>query len=440
MRRGDVVKRAAEVVDCVRHAVKIPLLPPDLGCPYNVPLAMTATTCLSSIPEVLDDLRAGRPIVLVDDERRENEGDFVVAAEHINVEAINFMTRVGGGYLCVAMTGEDCDRLDLGPQAVVNTSLRTTAFTVSVDGHPRHGVGTGISAADRVKTIQMLADPETRSDDFVRPGHINPLRARLGGVLARTGQTEGSVDLCRLAGLRPAAAIIEIVKPDGDMARMDDLEVLCAEHGIRMCSVEQVIEHRLAEETLVKRLDPAEGTKVSTPWGEFALITFESHIDPQPHIALCMGDVGKVDVHGQAIVIDDPVLVRVHRRDILGDIFEVGGHPSAITLRESMKAIAQAGRGVLVYLRPEQSGDSPLSSLLHQVRRPDRDDPDCPDLTRPGGVGAKANPIDTRNTGTGSQILRELGLRKLRLLSSTPRTWHGLAAFGLEVTEHVPLP
>ncbi|MCP4838806.1 MAG: 3,4-dihydroxy-2-butanone-4-phosphate synthase, partial [Planctomycetes bacterium] len=268
---------------------------------------MTATSTLSPIPEILADLRAGRPVVLVDDESRENEGDFVVAAEHVDVEAINFMTRVGGGYLCVAMTGEDCDRLDLGPQASVNTSLRTTAFTVSVDGHPKHGVGTGISAADRVKTIQLLADPDSRIDDFVRPGHINPLRARTGGVLARTGQTEGSVDLCRLAGLRPAAVIIEIVKPDGEMARVPDLELLCAEHNIRMCSVEQIIEHRLAQETLVSRLEPRSGTPVSTPWGEFTLIAFESAVDPQPHFALCLGGIGEIDAHGYPVKVDDPV-------------------------------------------------------------------------------------------------------------------------------------
>ncbi|MDP6987699.1 MAG: 3,4-dihydroxy-2-butanone-4-phosphate synthase, partial [Phycisphaerales bacterium] len=397
---------------------------------------MTDTT-LSSIPEILDDLRAGKPVVLVDDEGRENEGDFVVAAEHIDVAAISFMTRVGAGYLCVAMAGEDCDRLDLGPQSQVNTSLRTTAFTVSVDGHPRHGVGTGISAADRVKTIQMLGDSASRADDFVRPGHINPLRAREGGVLARTGQTEGSVDLCKLAGLRPAAVIIEIVRPDGEMARMDDLEPLCAEHGIRMCSVEQIIEHRLAEETLVHRIDPAGGTPVETPWGLFNLIAFESQVDPQPHIALCMGDIGALDAHGQPIEVDAPALVRVHRRDVLGDIFDVGASPSGNMLRGSMAAIAEAGRGVLVYLRPEHMGDSDLSQLLHRVRRPSEDDPDRPDLTRDCGAGARAVPIDTRNTGTGSQILRELGLTKLRLLTTTPRTWHGLHAFGLEVVEQV---
>lgn len=399
--------------------------------------ATMTSTSLSTISEILEDLRGGKPIVLVDDEGRENEGDFVVAAEHIDVAAINFMTRVGAGYLCVAMAGSDCDRLDLGPQSQVNTSLRSTAFTVSVDGHPRHGVGTGISAADRVKTIQMLADPTSRADDFVRPGHINPLRSRAGGVLARTGQTEGSVDLCKLAGLQPAAVIIEIVRPDGEMARMDDLEPLCAEHGIRMCSVEQIIEHRLAEETLIQRMDPTHGTPVQTPWGTFTLIAFESQVDPQPHIALCMGGVGELDADGQPIEIDEPVLVRVHRRDVLGDIFDVGASPSGDVLRGSMQAISEEGRGALIYLRPEHMGDSALSQLLHKVRRPGDDDPDRPDLTRNSGAGARAVPIDTRNTGTGSQILRDLGLTNLRLLTTTPRTWPALHAFGLKVVEQV---
>ena len=394
----------------------------------------------SPISAILDDLNAGKAVVLVDDEGRENEGDFMVAAEHMTVEMVNFFTRVGGGYLCVALDAATCDRLELGPQAAVNTSLRTTAFTVSVDGHPRHGVGTGISADDRATTIQLLAGADTRPDDLVRPGHINPLRARPGGVLARTGQTEGSVDLCKLAGLAPAAVIIEIVMPDGTMARRDDLVELCTEHGLKMCTVEQIIEHRLAEETLVKRLDPVEGCDVQTPWGVFKLVAFESAIDPQPHIALCMGDIGTLDANGQPIEIDDAVLVRVHRRDILGDIFEVAGPaatPSAHTLRASMEAIALEGRGAVVYLRPESLGDTQLSAMLHHVRRPDMDDPDCPDLTRPDGIGSKAQPTDTRNTGTGSQILRALGVSKLRLLSSTPRTWHGLNAFGLEIVETV---
>jgi len=395
---------------------------------------------LSPLTDILTDLQAGKAVVLVDDEGRENEGDFMVAAEHMTVEMVNFFTRIGGGYLCIALDADTCDRLALGPQTSVNTSLRTTAFTVSVDGHPRHGVGTGISADDRVRTIQLLAATDTRPDDLVRPGHINPLRARSGGVLARTGQTEGSVDLCKLAGLAPAAVIIEIVKPDGTMARRDDLVELCAEHGLKMCSVEQIIEHRLAKETLVHRVDPVDGREVQTPWGTFRLIAFESAIDPQPHIALCMGDVGTLDADGQPVHINDPVLVRVHRRDILGDIFEVSeddAAPTAHTLHASMAAIASEGRGAVVYLRPESMGDTQLSAMLHRVRRPSHDDPDCPDLTRPEGIGGKAQPTDTRNTGTGSQILRELGLSKLRLLSSTERNWHGLHAFGLEVVETV---
>ena len=273
---------------------------------------------LAPIPEILDDLRAGRVIVLVDDENRENEGDFVVAAESLDVETLNFITRVGNGYLCVAMDGASCDRLELAPAVATNTSLRGTAFTVSVDGHPRHGVGTGISARDRVKTIRMLADPDSRPDDFVRPGHVNPLRARDGGTLVRTGQTEGSVDLCRLAGLLPAAVIIEIVRPDGEMARMPDLERLCVEHGIRMCSVEQVIEHRLQREALVKRLNPVEGTTIDTPEGRFDLFAWSSAIDPTPHLALTVGGVGRPDAQGRWQILGDaahkrvnPVLYRV---------------------------------------------------------------------------------------------------------------------------------
>ena len=351
----------------------------------------------ASIPEIIDDLRAGKAIVLVDDESRENEGDFVVAAEAMTVEMINFLTRVGGGYLCVAMTAEDCERLDLGPQTGVNTSLRGTAFTVTVDGHPKHGVGTGISARDRAKTIQLLADPKANTEDFVRPGHINPLRARPGGVLVRTGQTEGSVDLCKLAGLRPAAAIIEIVLENGEMARVPDLERICAQHGLKMCSVEQIIEHRLARETLVKRVEPACGARIGTPEGEFTLIAYESAVDPVPHLVLSCGGVGVPDASGCVPEIADAVLVRMHRRDLLGDIFGVasrGGKSSADDLRASMRAIQREGRGAIVYLRPEGSGED-FFARLQQIRRP-ADDVNAPDLTRTEGVGARAQPMDSR--------------------------------------------
>lgn len=396
----------------------------------------------ASIPDILADLRAGKVIVLVDDEQRENEGDFVCAAGAVTPELVNFMTRVAGGYLCVAMDPQSCDRLDLGPQASVNSSLRGTAFTVSVDGHPRHGVGTGISARDRATTIRLLANPTSRVDDFVRPGHINPLRAREGGVLVRTGQTEGSVDLCKLAGLAPAACIIEVVREDGEMARMDDLSKVCAQHGLKMCSVEQVIEHRLQSEGLVTRLDPKDGLAVETAEGPFRLFAWHSSIDPQPHLALCLGGVGALDSRGQVIEHTDPVLVRVHRRDVLGDILSVvptdGGRTGQQTINASLRAIRAAGKGVLLYLRIESEGGD-LADIIHQVRRTGSHDVNIPNLSGPSGIGAKTHPPGQREYGIGSQIVRDLGLRKLRVLTDHARSLPSLSGFGLEVVEQVPL-
>ena len=393
---------------------------------------------LSPIPEILAELRAGRMVILVDDERRENEGDFVIAAEHATPEAVNFMTRVGAGYLCVAMTGADCDRLDLKAQTAVNSSVWGTPFTVSVDGHPKHDVGTGVSASDRATTIRLLADPGSTLDDFVRPGHINPLRARDGGVLVRTGQTEGSVDLCRLAGLRPAAAIIEIVLPDGEMARMPDLERIAAEHELKICSVEQVIAHRLSVEGLVHRLEPASGTEVELPEGRFTLVAWESTIDPVPHLALTTGGVGVPGPDGRVHPTDEPTLVRMHRRDLLGDVFLERGNPSGESLRRSLRMIHEAGRGAVVYLRPEGAGAG-LAARLQRYRRPGAEDVNAPDLTRPEGIGGKAQPMDRRDFGIGGQILRDLGLRRLRIVTNRPKNLLGLSGFGLEVVEHVPL-
>lgn len=394
----------------------------------------------TSIPKILDELRAGRMVVLVDDEDRENEGDFVVAAEFVDVSAVNFLAQVGGGYLCVALDGQTCERLELGPQGNINTSLRQTPFTISVDGHERHGVGTGISARDRATTIRLLADPDSRPDDLVRPGHINPLRARNGGVLVRTGQTEGSVDLCRMAGLRPAAAIIEIVRPDGEMARLPDLEKICAEHGILMCSVEQIIEYRLAREGLITRMEPVSGQEVDTPEGTFRLFSWRSTIDALPHIALCAGGVGDLDENGIPKASDEPTLVRVHRRDLMGDIFGVSGEehdqPSREVLAESLRMIRDAGRGALVYMRPE-SGNLEITTQLQKLSRA-TDDVNAPDLSRPDGIGGKAIPMDQRELGIGSQILRDLGITKLRLITNNPRPWPTLHGFGLEVVESVP--
>ena len=394
---------------------------------------------LSAIPEILDELRAGRVIVLVDDENRENEGDFVCAAEKVTPEIVSFMTRVGGGYLCLALNGADCDRLELVPQTSCNTSPHATAMTVSVDAHPRHGASTGVSAHDRAKTIRLIIDAASRPEDFVRPGHINPLRSRKGGVLVRTGQTEGSVDLARHAGLHPSALIIEVVRADGAMARLPELEALCEEHGLKMASIQQIIEYRLVREQLVSRLDPAAGTPIDTPHGTFNLIAYQSTIDPLPHLALTVGGVGDLDDSGRPRSIEDPVLVRMHRRDLLGDIFDEATTPTGQQLRASLRMIQEAGRGTLVYLRPEGVGDD-LRGRLQRIRRPALDDVNTPDLTRADGVAARVQPMDRRDFGIGGQILRDLGLRRLRLLTNHPKTLRGLAGFGLEIAEQIQIP
>ena len=393
---------------------------------------------LSPIPDILEELRAGRVIVLVDDESRENEGDLVTAAELVTPQTVHFMVRHTPGYLCVALNSEDCDRLDLHPQTSVNTSLRGTPMAVSVDGHSRFGIGTGISASDRARTANLLADPATKPEDLVRPGHMVPLRGRPGGVLVRTGQTEGSIDLMRLAGLRPAAVLSEVCRDDGEMARMPQLETLCAQHALKMCSVEQIIEYRLQREALVERLEPVSGTPIDTPFGRFNLIAYHSMVDPLPHLALTVGGVGEINGTGRARTIDGPVLVRMHQRDLLGDIFDEASNPTGQQLRESMKLIQQAGRGVLVYLRPEGFGDD-LRGRLQRIRRPHAEDVNAPDLTRPDGLGGRVKPPDLREFGIGGQILRDLGLHRLRVLTNHPKTLPGLQGFGLEIVEQVPI-
>ena len=407
-----------------------------------MPTAQQVSPPFSPIDEVLDELRAGRMIVLTDDEDRENEGDIVMPAQAITAEAVNFMVREAAGYLFVSLTETDCDRLALTPQSQVNTSVRGTPLTVSVDGHPKHGFTTGVSAEERAKTIKLMIDPRSGPDDFVRPGHINPLRARDGGVLVRIGQTEGSVDLCKLAGLTPAAVGIEICNPDGTMARVPDLAKFIDKHSMKMCSVRQIIEYRLERQRLVERTDPIQGQAIETPYGTFNLITFRSIVDPLPHLALTVGDVGRLTSDGTAdgatdgIVVEstEPTLVRVHRRDLLGDIFGVAtgtsskGQASGAVLRASMKMIQDAGRGAIVYLRPSGSDET----LTHRLTRPfDLHDEDTP---------RKSVPPAMVEYGTGSQILRALGLRKLRLLTNSSVGYPQLDAFGLEITETVPLP
>jgi 3,4-dihydroxy 2-butanone 4-phosphate synthase/GTP cyclohydrolase II len=396
----------------------------------------------SPIPEVLDDIRRGKFVILVDDEDRENEGDLILAAEHITAEKLTFMTRFAGGYLCLVLTEDDCDRLDLHPQAPRNTSVRGTAFTVSIDAHPRHGVSTGISAADRVKCIKLAIDPASTPADFVRPGHINPLRARRGGVLVRLGQTEGSVDLARLAGCTPAAMLIEVVRPDGQMARRPDLDAIAKEHGFKMCSVEQLIRYRLQHEPIVHRMDPVNGTPIHTEFGDFTLIAFESAVDPQPHLVLTVGGVGRLDASGRAVRREEPTLVRMHRRDVLGDIFldkgsSRDGAPSAHSLHAAMRAIQAEGAGAIVYLRPAGQTDDPRTRLTAFHHRETRDD--APDLRSHNGLGAEAVPMEWREFGVGGQILRELGLTRLRLLTNQKKDLPGLDAFGLQIQDHVGL-
>lgn len=398
---------------------------------------------LSPIPEILDELRAGRMVVLIDDENRENEGDLILPAEKVSPDAINFMLSVARGYLCLSLTGADCDRLDLTPQASVNTSVRTTPFTVSIDGAPRHGFTTGVSAFERAKTIQLAIDPSTGPDDFVRPGHINPLRARDGGVLVRTGQTEGSIDLCRLAGLHPSSLVIEIMREDGQMARVPDLEKICEKHNLKMCSVAQVIRHRLERETLVHRMDAPDDAGIENSFGRFGLIAYESVVDALPHVALTVGGIGRPSTNGSLASEDEPVLVRMHQRRLLGDVFaDTASSPDGSTrdtLEAAMRAIQSEGRGVIVYLRPEGAGDG-LDNQLLAIRRPDATNADAPDLTIPSTEGGSGVPPEMRQFGVGGQILRDLGVRKIRLLTNHPRSFPGLEGFGLEIVEHVPLP
>lgn len=397
----------------------------------------------SPISEVLDDLRRGKMVILTDDEDRENEGDLIIPAQFVTPAVITFMLSVARGYMCLALTEADCDRLDLHPQSAINTTVRATAFTVSIDLHPKFGGTTGVSAKERAACIQMAIDPATKPDDFVRPGHINPLRSRKGGVLVRTGQTEGSVDLCRLAGLTPAAVIIEIMRDDGEMARLPDLVTLAKQHDLKICSVAQIIQHRLQRESLVRRLEPFSGTLIKTRFGDFNLIAFESLVDPMPHVALCYGGVGELDPQGQVKPQEGPTLVRMHRRNLLGDVFQVlgggGGHStSADALHASMRAIQQEGRGAIVYLRPESASD-PLEQRLQSIRREAlQTGSDTPDLIRPDGL-SQGLPRHMRTFGIGGQILRQLGVHDLRLLTNHAAELPNLEAFGLRIVDRVGL-
>lgn len=374
------------------------------------------------IQTILDDLRSGRMVVLVDDEKRENEGDLVCAAQHVTPEIVNFMTKHARGVLCVALDGATCDRLDLTPQSSHNTAQLGTAFTVTVDAAARFGLTTGVSASDRATTIAVLADPNASPNDLARPGHINPLRARDGGVLVRTGQTEGGVDLCKLAGLEPAAVIIEVMNDDGSMARRPELEKLCETHDLNMCSVADVVAHRMAGEKLVERIDEV---PVVTPEGEFRLIAYRSLVDPLPHVALVTGRVGR------ETDITDPVLVRVHPQNILGDVFGDAAESSGSTLHAAMRQVREAGEGAIVYMRQDAMGTGLIQKLHTRVAPPgSHADPNAPDTF----IEPKEGKL---NIGIGSQILRDLGLTRLRVITDHPIHYHGLEGFGLTIDDWV---
>ncbi len=391
---------------------------------------------MDPISDILDELRDGRMIVLVDDENRENEGDLVCAAEYITPDTINFMLREGRGLLCLSLTPQRCDQLELHPQVSVNTTQMGTAFTVSIDAQSQYGVTTGVSAADRAKTIRVAIDDATRPHDLSRPGHISPLRARAGGTLVRAGQTEGSVDLCRMAGLKPAAVIIEVMNEDGTMARLPDLETLCKRHKLKMCSVADIIEYRLAREKLVERLDEM---PFETEHGEFRLIAYRSVVDPLPHVALVCGDVGRFDENGNAVPASEPVLVRMHSQNLLGDVFGDMKQPTNKTLSMAMKAIQDAGSGAIVYLRHERMGTGLLQRLHTSQATEGQSETELPSIAQSQTTPGFKPPVNKGAYGIGCQILRDLGISHLRLLTDHPFMPNALSGFGLDIAEFVPL-